>query len=47
MRNKYTNLWIWLFLIPLSLDYKAAEDAGSHVIQVLMTLPVLAGGLVL
>jgi hypothetical protein len=47
MRNKYTNLWIWLFLIPLSLDYKAAEDAGSHVIQVLMMLPVLAAGLVL
>jgi hypothetical protein len=47
MRNKYTTLWIWLFLCPLALDYKAAADDGNHVMQVIMTLPVLGAGLIL
>jgi hypothetical protein len=47
MRNKYTTLWIWLFLCPLALDYKAAADDGSHAMQVVMTLPVLCAGLIL
>jgi len=47
MRNKYTTLWIWLFLCPLALDYKAGLDDGSHVMQVIMTLPVLGAGLIL
>lgn len=47
MRNKYTTIWIWLFVFPLALDYKASEEAGSHVIQVLMTVPVLVAGLIL
>ncbi|MGA7817260.1 hypothetical protein, partial [Caballeronia sp.] len=47
MRNKYTTLWIWLFIFPLALDYKAAEDGGNHLMQVLITLPVLATGLIL
>jgi hypothetical protein len=47
MRNKYTTLWIWLFIFPLALDYKAAEEGGNHLIQVIITLPVLAAGLIL
>jgi hypothetical protein len=47
MRNKYTTLWIWLFLCPLALDYKAASDSGDHTIQILMTLPVIGAGLIL
>lgn len=47
MRNKYTTLWIWLFIFPLALDYKASEEGGSHIIQILMTVPVLAAGLIL
>ena len=47
MRNKYTTLWIWLLLCPLALDYKAGLDDGSHVMQVVMTLPVLGAGAIL
>src|SRR6266853_5790000 len=47
MRNKYTTLWIWLLLCPLALDYKAGLDDGSHVMQVVMTLPALGAGAIL
>ncbi|WP_175425637.1 hypothetical protein [Trinickia violacea] len=47
MRNSYANLWIWLFLCPLAMDYKAVDDNSSHLAQVLLTLPTLAAGLAL
>jgi hypothetical protein len=47
MRNKFTTLWIWLLICPLALDYKAGLDDSSHTIQIVMTVPVLAAGLIL
>jgi MFS family permease len=47
MRNTYTTLWIWLFVCPLALDYKSAEETSSHIAQVLLALPTLAAGLTL
>ncbi|MGV2293639.1 hypothetical protein AAHK20_33380 [Trinickia sp. YCB016] len=47
MRNSYANLWIWLFLCPLAMDYKAVDDNSSHLAQVLLTLPTLGAGLAL
>ncbi|MEI6000186.1 hypothetical protein H3V53_24155 [Paraburkholderia bengalensis] len=47
MRNQHASLWIWMFLFPLSLDYKASEDASSHLLQILLVVPVLGAGLIL
>lgn len=47
MRNKFTGVWIWLFLLPLALDFKGAEDAGSHLTQILLVAPSVAAGLLL
>ncbi|WP_206171176.1 hypothetical protein [Trinickia terrae] len=47
MRNSFANLWIWLLLCPLAMDYKAVDDQSSHLAQVLLTLPVIASGVAL
>ncbi|WP_183085118.1 hypothetical protein [Trinickia fusca] len=46
-RNRYANLWIWLFVCPLAMDYKAVDNASSHLAQILLTLPTLAAGAML
>jgi hypothetical protein len=40
MRNKFAVVWIWLFLLPLAFDFKAAETA-SKAIQILLTIPAI------
>ncbi|HEY1995483.1 hypothetical protein [Paraburkholderia sp.] len=47
MRNKFTGVWIWLFLLPLALDFKGAEDASSHLTQILLVAPSVGAGLLL
>jgi hypothetical protein len=39
MRNFFTSFWLWIFLLPLALDYKAADDARSHLAQILLVIP--------
>jgi hypothetical protein len=46
-RNPYAHLWIWLFVFPLAMDYKAATTGESHFAQILLTIPVLAAGAIL
>lgn len=46
-RNRYANLWIWLFVCPLAMDYKAANDTSSHLAQILLTVPALGAGVIL
>ena len=47
MRNKYTTLWIWLFVCPLALDYKGAEASSGHAAQFLLAALTLGAGLIL
>jgi hypothetical protein len=47
MRNKYTTLWIWLLICPLALDYRASLDDSSHMLQILLTVPVLGAAAIL
>jgi hypothetical protein len=47
VRNKFTAVWIWLFLVPLALDFKASEDAGSHLAQILLVVPSVGAGFLL
>ena len=47
MRNKFTAIWIWLFLVPLALDFKASEDATSHIAQILLVAPSVGAGCLL
>jgi FtsH-binding integral membrane protein len=47
MRNFFTSFWLWIFLLPLALDYKAADDARSHLAQILLVIPVLGAGFIL
>lgn len=47
MRNKFTAVWIWLFLVPLALDFKGAEDAASHITQILLVAPSVGAGCLL
>ena len=47
MRNKFTSVWIWLFLIPLAFDFKATEDATSHLAQILLVVPAVGAGFLL
>jgi len=47
MRNKYTTLWIWLFLFPLALDYKTAERSAGHSAQLVLAALTIGAGLVL
>lgn len=46
-RNPYAHLWIWLFVFPLAMDYKAAATGDSHVAQILLTIPTLGAGVIL
>lgn len=45
--NQYANLWIWLFICPLAMDYKAASDNSSHLAQILLAAPTLFAGAML
>jgi hypothetical protein len=45
--NRYASLWIWLFICPLAMDYKAVNDASSHLAQILLVGPTLFAGAVL
>jgi hypothetical protein len=45
--NRYANLWIWLFICPLAMDYKAVSDTSSHLAQVLLAVPTLFAGAML
>jgi peptidoglycan/LPS O-acetylase OafA/YrhL len=47
VRNKFTAVWIWLFLVPLALDFKASEDATSHLAQILLVAPSVGAGCLL
>ena len=47
MRHQYATLWIWLFLLPLALDYKAPDANVGHFVQFIFVLPVIAAGLAL
>lgn len=47
MRNKFTAVWIWLFLVPLAFDFKASEDATSHLAQILLVAPSVGAGCLL
>lgn len=46
-RNPYAHLWIWLFVFPLAMDYKAAATGDSHFAQILLTIPALGAGAIL
>jgi FtsH-binding integral membrane protein len=46
MRNKYALFWMWMFLLPLALDFKGAESS-SKVLQILLVVPTVAGGIAL
>ncbi|TDN67443.1 hypothetical protein [Paraburkholderia sp. BL10I2N1] len=46
MRNRYAIIWVWLFLIPLAVDYKG-EESASHLAQVLLAVPAIFAGMVL
>jgi hypothetical protein len=45
--NRYASLWIWIFICPLAMDYKAISDTSSHLAQILLAVPALAGGAML
>ena len=45
--NRYTSLWIWIFICPLAMDYKAVSDSASHLAQILLTVPALSAGIML
>jgi hypothetical protein len=45
--NRYANLWIWLLICPLAMDYKAVSDTSSHLAQVLLAVPTLFAGAML
>jgi hypothetical protein len=45
--NLYTNLWIWFFICPLAMDYKAVSDSSSHLAQILLAVPTLFVGAML
>jgi hypothetical protein len=46
MRNRFLIVWVWLFLCPLSVDYKG-DEAGSHLAQILLAAPAIAAGFAL
>jgi hypothetical protein len=45
--NPFAHLWIWSFVFPLALDYKAAAASDSHVAQILLVIPVVVAGALL
>ncbi|MFM0070141.1 hypothetical protein PQQ86_03070 [Paraburkholderia sediminicola] len=47
MRHQYATLWIWLFLLPLALDYKAPDANVGHFVQFVFVIPVIAAGIAL
>jgi O-antigen ligase len=47
MRHQYATLWIWIFLLPLSLDYKATDANVGHFAQTALVIPAVAAGLAL
>ncbi|BDB25617.1 hypothetical protein CTP10_R29990 [Cupriavidus sp. P-10] len=47
MRNRFITLWIWLALCPLAVDFKSVDENGSRITQILLTLPAIAGTIVL
>ncbi|MGF6900932.1 O-antigen ligase family protein [Paraburkholderia sp. GAS348] len=47
MRHKYATPWIWIFLLPLALDYKATDANTAHFAERLLVLPSIAAGLAL
>ncbi|WP_144144769.1 hypothetical protein [Paraburkholderia sp. BCC1884] len=47
MRHQYATPWIWIFLLPLAVDYKATDANTGHFAQSLLVLPAIAAGLAL
>ncbi|CAB3780894.1 hypothetical protein LMG28614_01111 [Paraburkholderia ultramafica] len=47
MRHQYATPWIWIFLLPLALDYKATDANTGHFAQSALVLPAAAAGLAL
>ncbi|SAL84954.1 hypothetical protein AWB68_07508 [Caballeronia choica] len=46
MRNKYALFWMWMFLLPLALDFKGAQTA-SKLVQIFLVLPTVGAGVAL
>lgn len=46
-RNQYAVVWMWLMTCPLTMDYKGAEDASSHLTQIMLVLPAMFSCLIL
>ena len=47
MRHQYATPWIWIFLLPLALDYKATNATTGHFAQFIFVVPAMAAGLAL
>ncbi|SMG44338.1 hypothetical protein [Paraburkholderia susongensis] len=47
MRHQYATPWIWIFLLPLAVDYKATDANTGHFAQFILVLPAIAAGLAL
>ncbi|MGO4331444.1 hypothetical protein, partial [Cupriavidus sp. M-11] len=47
MRNRFAPLWIWMMLFPLALDFKSVDGQGSRILQILLAVPALGGGIAL
>jgi hypothetical protein len=47
MHHQYATPWIWIFLLPLALDYKATDANTGHFAQFVFVMPALAAGLAL
>ncbi|NKJ49697.1 hypothetical protein CIC12_23775 [Burkholderia sp. SG-MS1] len=47
MRHQYATPWIWLFLLPLALDYKATDANTGYFTQLGLILPTAFAGVAL
>ncbi|CAB3638183.1 hypothetical protein [Paraburkholderia rhynchosiae] len=47
MRHQYATPWIWIFLLPLALDFKATNATTGHFVQFVFVIPAAAAGLAL
>jgi hypothetical protein len=47
MRHQYATPWIWIFLLPLAVDYKATNANTGHFAQFVFVVPAIAAGLAL
>ncbi|HZZ10015.1 MAG TPA: hypothetical protein VFE79_04945 [Paraburkholderia sp.] len=47
MRHQYATLWIWIFLLPLAVDYKATDATTGHFAQFAFVVPSIAAGIAL